>query len=154
MKRPYLTFDKAADIAPVWTKDSKRIAYVSAKDGAPNLFWKPADGTGQPEPLLPQPPSSSGALVANGATPDGKTLIFSVGVPSDIMALPLQGDRQPRALIAQPFELVRDVGDAGPYPADAVRAVAELRAALSAIIRAMAGVGRRREAADLGTERP
>jgi len=108
-----LTFDKAADMSPVWTKDGRRVAYVSAKDGAPNLFWKPADGTGQSEPLLAQPPSSSGALIANGATPDGKALIFSVGVPSNIMTLPFEGDRQPRALIAQPSFAERS-GDVSP----------------------------------------
>ena len=108
-----LTFDKAADIAPVWMKDGKRIAYVSARDGAPNLFWKPADCTGQPEPLLPQTPSSSVALVANSATADGKALIFSVGSPSNIMALPLQGDRQPGALIAQASFAERG-GDVSP----------------------------------------
>jgi serine/threonine-protein kinase len=108
-----LTFDKSLESAPVWTRDGKRIVYVSMRDGAPNLFWKPADGTGQPEALLREPPQSNGALVANGATPDGKSLIFSVGVPSDIMALPLEGERRPQTLIGQKMFAERS-GDVSP----------------------------------------
>jgi serine/threonine-protein kinase len=108
-----LTFDKASDLAPVWTRDGRRIAYVSTKDGLPNLYWKPADGTGQAEPLLAQAPPSNGALVANGATHDGKALIFSVGTPSDIMTLSLEGDRRSRALVAQ-SQFAERSGDVSP----------------------------------------
>jgi Tol biopolymer transport system component len=108
-----LTFDKAPDNTPVWTKDGKRIVYVSARDGAPNLFWKPADGTGQAEALLRQAPASNGALVANGISPDGRQLIFSVGTPSDVMALSFEGDHQPRPLIAQP-QFAERSGDVSP----------------------------------------
>ena len=68
------------------------MIYTSNRDGAPNLYWKPADGTGQAEALLPKPPDSNGALVANSTTPDGKALLYSIGVPSDLMLLPLEGD--------------------------------------------------------------
>jgi Tol biopolymer transport system component len=108
-----LTFDKAADTSPVWTRDGKRIIYSSARDGALSLYWKPADGTGQPEALLPKPPESNGALVANSVTPDGKTLIYSIGVPSDVMALPLDGERKPRPLMAQSQYAERG-GDVSP----------------------------------------
>jgi eukaryotic-like serine/threonine-protein kinase len=100
-----LTFDKGADSSPVWTRDGKRIIYASNRDGVPALYWKAADGTGQPEPLLPKALDSNGALVPNGMTPDGKALIYSIGVPSDVMLLPLEADpgaRQPRPLVAQP----------------------------------------------------
>jgi Tol biopolymer transport system component len=108
-----LTFDKSQDNAPLWTRDGKRVIYTSGAEGAPNLYWKPADGTGVPERLLAKPPPSSGALVPNSMTPDGKELIYSVGVPSDIMVLPLGGDRQPRALIAQASFAERG-GDVSP----------------------------------------
>jgi serine/threonine-protein kinase len=42
-----LTFSDVADIAPVWTPDGRRIAYASAQDGPPNVFWKSADGSGE-----------------------------------------------------------------------------------------------------------
>jgi Tol biopolymer transport system component len=109
-----LTFDKAQDNSPVWTRDGKRVIYTSGTDGAPNLFWKPADGTGAPERLLSKAPESNGALVANSVTPDGKQLIYSVGVPADVMALTLDGgDRQPRPLMAQPAFAERG-GDVSP----------------------------------------
>src|SRR5262249_19726739 len=76
-----LTFDKTTESSPLWTRDGKRVIYTSNKNGVPNLFWKPADGTGQAEPLLQKAPDSNGALVSNSVTPDGKYLIYSVGVP-------------------------------------------------------------------------
>ena len=108
-----LTFDKASDSSPLWTRDGKRIVYTSGRDGAPNLFWKPADGTGQPEPLMAPPSETNGALVANSITPDGKFLVYSVGVPADIMLLPLDGERRPKPLMAQPRFAERG-GDVSP----------------------------------------
>jgi serine/threonine-protein kinase len=97
-----LTFDKARALGPVWTSDSRRIIFMSSRQGAPALFWQPADGAGQPDVLLPPPAGSNGALVANAVTPDGRELIYSVGVPSDVMVLSL--DKQPnvRPVVAQP----------------------------------------------------
>jgi serine/threonine-protein kinase len=97
-----LTFGRSQDSFPVWTTDGKRVIYVGIADGEPNLLWKAADGTGQPEPLLAKPPGGNPALVANGVTPDGRFLIYSIGTPADIIVLPLEGDRQPRPLLANP----------------------------------------------------
>jgi eukaryotic-like serine/threonine-protein kinase len=97
-----LTFERGLDSFPAWTTDGKRIVYVSAAGGGTNLFIRAADGTGQPEPLLAKPPESSGALVANGMTPDGRFLIYSVGVPSNIMKLPLDGSREPQPVLNNP----------------------------------------------------
>jgi len=96
-----LTFDRSTDSFHVWLRDSTRIAYMSST-GEPNLFVRAADGTGQPEALLKKAPESSGALVTNGTSPDGKSLIFSVGVPSDIMLLPLDGSGAAKPLLANP----------------------------------------------------
>ena len=97
-----LTFGRSQDSFPVWTTDGKRVIYVGIADGEPNLLWKAADGTGQQEPLLAKPPGGNPALVANGVTPDGKFLIYSIGTPADIIVLPLDGDRRPRPLLANP----------------------------------------------------
>jgi serine/threonine-protein kinase len=97
-----LTFDRSTDSFHVWLRDSARIAYMSST-GEPNLFVRAADGTGQPEALLKKAPESSGALVTNGTAPDGKSLIFSVGVPSDIMLLPLDGSGAAKPLLANPL---------------------------------------------------
>jgi Tol biopolymer transport system component len=108
-----LTFDKGTDSSPLWTRDGTRVVYTSGRDGPPNLFWKAANGTGQAEPLMTSPPASSGALVANSFTPDGKSLVYSVGVPADIMLLPLEGERRPRPLMAQP-QFAERGGDVSP----------------------------------------
>jgi serine/threonine-protein kinase len=97
-----LTFDRGMDSFPLWTVDGKRVVYVSRSSGEPNLYVRPADGTGQAAPLLPKPPDSSGALVGNALTPDGKFLIFSVGTPSNIMMVGLDEKRETRALLNNP----------------------------------------------------
>jgi serine/threonine-protein kinase len=94
-----LTFEPGIDSFPVWTTDSKRIIYVSTRSGGPGFYWKAADGTGQAEPLLASPPTSNGALVTNCVTPDGKFLIFSIGTPSNIMRLSLDGTREVSPLL-------------------------------------------------------
>ncbi len=98
-----LTFDRGTDSFHVWMPDGKRIAYVSSAAGSgPNIYMRAADGTGQPEALLTKPPDSSGALVINGVTPDGKFLIYSVGVPSNIMKLSPDGHGEPQPVLANP----------------------------------------------------
>ncbi len=47
-----LTTDPAADTGPLWTGDSQRIVFTSVRAGYPEIFWKPADGTGRDERLL------------------------------------------------------------------------------------------------------
>jgi len=46
-----LTFEGNSNTNPTWTPDSKRIAFSSNKEGAPNLFWQLADGSGGLERL-------------------------------------------------------------------------------------------------------
>jgi hypothetical protein len=48
-----LTFDPELDFYPVWTPDGRRIAFASQRGGnsAQNLYWQPADGTGEPQRL-------------------------------------------------------------------------------------------------------
>jgi Tol biopolymer transport system component len=36
---------------PIWTRDSKRIAYGSDREKAHGIWWQPADGSGSPERL-------------------------------------------------------------------------------------------------------
>jgi len=47
-----LTNDPLVDICPLWTPDGKRIAFFSAGEGRPGIYWKPADGTGRVEPIF------------------------------------------------------------------------------------------------------
>ena len=93
-----LTFDPAVDIYPIWTPDGQRIVFSSGRAGARNLFWQPADGTGQAEqltssPLLQSPWTWSG---------DTTSLVLQENDPKtgwDLSLLATKGDRRTQKLI-------------------------------------------------------
>lgn len=57
---------------PVWTPDSKRIAFCSDKEGSTNIYWQLADGSGGPKRLT----NSESTNVPISISPDGQTLAF------------------------------------------------------------------------------
>ena len=93
-----LTFEGQNSNGP-WTPDGKRVAFAITRDGPANLFWMPADGsTLEPEPLLTSPT----AQVPLAWTPDGLELIFLQTNPeqqNNLMALPIEGEREPRFVV-------------------------------------------------------
>jgi Tol biopolymer transport system component len=98
------TFDGDYNPVPAWTPDGKRIAFESNKEGAPNLFWQLADGSGGLERLT----TSEYIQVPMSWSPDGKLLAFMEVNPItgvDIWVLrtgdPSAGSEQIRE--AQPF---------------------------------------------------
>ncbi len=101
-----LTFGPAADMFPVWSPDSRRLIFASARAGAPNLFWQAADGTGAAERLTESPNSQ----VPNAITPDGTRIIFREnpgttvsGTGTDVMLMPLQPPRRAQPLLQTAF---------------------------------------------------
>ena len=50
-----LTFTEAAESAPVWSPDSRRLAFRSSRTGDEGLFWKDIDDTGQETSITPKP---------------------------------------------------------------------------------------------------
>ena len=66
-----LTFDPAIDLAPVWTPDGRRIVFASTRSGAPNLFVRPADGTGMDVRLT----TSKNRQATTSVTPDGAFVV-------------------------------------------------------------------------------
>jgi len=93
---------------PVWTPDGSRVAFRSTRREQSNLFWKPADGSGQAERL------TTGQQVQSPSSwsPDGQLLAFFERSPAepagdsgnyDIWVLPLAGDRKPRPFLQTPF---------------------------------------------------
>ncbi|MEO8502502.1 MAG: protein kinase [Acidobacteriota bacterium] len=94
-------------INPVWTPDGSRIAFVvRVADGAGRrwrIAWKPADGSREQETLVER----THGLTPGGFTPDGRALVFSMvkeNPPSaDLFVLPLEGTREPKLLLASPF---------------------------------------------------
>jgi protein kinase-like protein/WD40 repeat protein len=76
-----LTTDSAADTRPLWTPDGQRIVFSSARAGYPEIFWRPADGTGSDQRLLTRAKELID-LRANSWSSDGKQLLFGEVFPN------------------------------------------------------------------------
>ncbi len=88
-----VTFDPAADAAPLWTLDGRRITFRSMRDGnrGSNLYWQKADGTGAAERLT----TSANTQIPGSWHPSRRFLAFSEEVAEsnlDLMILPMEGD--------------------------------------------------------------
>ena len=96
-----LTFDPAADTFPVWSPDSRRLIFASARAGVDNLFWQAADGTGAPERLT----ESTNEQVPLAITPDGTRIILREDgtTGQDIMMVPVQPPRPTQPLVQTMF---------------------------------------------------
>src|SRR6185503_12588110 len=79
--RSRLTTNPAPDHSPLWTPDGGRIVFTSTRAGFPELFWRPADGTGSDERLMGRKELAD--LLANGWSADATQLLFTE-VPSAI----------------------------------------------------------------------
>jgi Tol biopolymer transport system component len=82
-------------MAPVWSPDSSRIAYVTIRKGQEAIYVQPANGQGSEELLYKNP----GAFMnLSDWSLDGKTLTFAISDMSGgaLFTLPLEGaDRKP-----------------------------------------------------------
>jgi serine/threonine-protein kinase len=87
-----LTLDQADERNPVWTPDSRGIAFASTRDQpAGNLYWQRTDGSGTIERLTHSPRAQR----PMSWHPSGKFLAFTETMsPSrvELMILPLEGD--------------------------------------------------------------
>jgi len=99
------TYEGGDEQNPVWTPDSRRLAYASQRGGTPTMYWKAADGNGTPEKILapqhPQRPSSF--------SPDGRVLAYTEVHPqtgADIWTVPLgdRSSRQPEPFLRTQFD--------------------------------------------------
>jgi serine/threonine-protein kinase len=71
-----LTTDPASDHSPLWTPNGERIVFTSTRAGYPELFLRPADGSGSDERLLARGKDLVD-LLAMGWSPDGRQLLFT-----------------------------------------------------------------------------
>ncbi len=95
-----LTF-KGQNLAPCWTPDGQKIAFASARDGsAMDIYWKPADGSGEELLLVSAEPE----LIPNSWSPDGKTLVFDYGEKggNDLWVLPVGSTESAKPLLEGP----------------------------------------------------
>ena len=66
-----LTNNLAADDRPIWSPDGKQIAFVSSRDGNPEIYLMNADGSNQTR--LTDHPARD---VYPGWSPDGTRILF------------------------------------------------------------------------------
>jgi serine/threonine protein kinase len=96
-----LTFDPAADRAPLWSSDSSRIVFNSAASGILDLYEKPASGSGEARVVV----RSNTDKFPTDWTRDGRFLVYhSFGASStwDIWVAPTDGG-QPFPLFSSKF---------------------------------------------------
>jgi len=96
-----LTFEGNSNVNPVWTRDGKRIAFTSNKEGPQNLFWQRADGSGGLERLT----ISEHVNTPSSWSPDGQLLAFwevNAATGWDIWVLRLK-DHKGEPFLRTPF---------------------------------------------------
>jgi Tol biopolymer transport system component len=95
------TFEGNVNLNPRWTPDGKRIAFSSTKEGARNIFWQRADGSGGLEQLS----TDEYLQVPTSWSPDGQFLAFHENHPKtarDIWVLRMS-DHKAQPFLVTPF---------------------------------------------------
>jgi serine/threonine protein kinase len=82
-----LTFDPGIDMYPVWSPNGEQIAFGTSRKGTDNLYL--TSSTGGTEELL-----LKGAAIPRDWTKDNRFIVYGVGAGSQLMVLPLSGDRK------------------------------------------------------------
>ncbi len=86
-----------------WTPDGKRVVFNSPRQGPYNLYWQPADGGGEAEPLAPSEHAQEGVT---SWSPDGRALAYTEFHPEtggDLMLTTPGDHREPQEFLATPF---------------------------------------------------
>ena len=84
---------EGAALAPLWTPDGERVVFSWNVEGVRDLYWTPADGSGEIERLT----TSDVLDIPTSVTPDGHAALFARidGDQREIWAVPLNGERTP-----------------------------------------------------------
>jgi len=109
-----LTFNPNPDNYPVWTPDSRRLIFGSARGSNVGLFWQAADGAGTAEPLSD---GQGGGQQAFSVSPDGTRIVLRQGRPPyDLHQLLLGNPRRTTPLFQTPFsELNAEISPDGRW---------------------------------------
>ncbi len=73
-----LTTGPGYDGSPLWSPDGQRVAFASNRNGAMEVLWQAADGSGDPETLVTFEPSVTN-VVPGDWSPDGSQLLVAIG---------------------------------------------------------------------------
>lgn len=74
-----ITSGKHIDANPQWSPDGKRLAFISTRGGAPQIYLMNIDG-GEAKPLTKLPQGVAGGPAWS---PDGKRIAFNAGLPPE-----------------------------------------------------------------------
>ena len=94
------TFDPADDMYPVWSPDSRRVVFYSARQPR-GLYLKDVSGVGAEELFF-----KADGLQPENWTADGQWLAYEAAGPQtglDVWSLPMTGERKPSAFLQTPF---------------------------------------------------
>ncbi|MGH9861789.1 MAG: protein kinase domain-containing protein [Candidatus Acidiferrales bacterium] len=97
-----LTFE-GTDRSVLWSPDGERITFNSERNGKTGIYWKPADGSGSEEALIPPGLTA----IPESWSPDGKFLAISQVEGQnlgDLWILPLEGERKPKPFLQTRFD--------------------------------------------------
>ncbi len=95
-----LTFDPP-NYYPEWSPDGRRVAFVTEGDGGMDLYWRAADGSGSPEPLV----TADGPQWEAAFAQDGSRLVYRQNDPEtgrDLWVVSLDGNAEPEPLLKTP----------------------------------------------------
>jgi Tol biopolymer transport system component/predicted Ser/Thr protein kinase len=100
--RTRLTFDAASDRTPVWSPDSREVAFYSAREAGRGLYVRSADGTGEARLVV----ADATRIFPMSWTPDGRSIIYvrDDGAAAGIWAVPATGEQAPVAVIDNAFD--------------------------------------------------
>jgi serine/threonine-protein kinase len=110
-----LTDGHSVDMSPVWTPDSARIIFSSARDGILNLYRQAANNTGAVERLT----MSLNSQFPTSISPDGTRLVFAevtLNSSADILMMAMDGKRATEPLIhTKPREFNPEISPNGRW---------------------------------------
>jgi Tol biopolymer transport system component len=97
-----LTFD-SNDIEPEWSRDGRKVAFISRRRGHRDIYAKSSDGTGTEEALLVDDEEHG----QPNWSPDGKFLLYATWSSTDtgLSVLPMAPREKPHSFLPSPYRL-------------------------------------------------